>query len=76
NNLFFALADATISIQGAGVTIDDSCKPLDGEDLEHGEVFNDADASDKFDSPGGGGQLTWLLLLLGMVACLRKREHR
>ncbi|MBT2968989.1 MAG: hypothetical protein KME56_00635 [Candidatus Thiodiazotropha sp. (ex Ctena orbiculata)] len=74
-NLFFALSDATFSIQGAGMTIDNSCKPLDGENLEHGEVFNDADGSDKFDSPGGGGQLTWLLLLLGLIVCLRKHNR-
>jgi hypothetical protein len=44
---------------------------LDGEDLEHGTVFNDAGGADKFDSPGGGGQLLWLLFVLAFGVLFR-----
>ncbi|MES9993713.1 MAG: reprolysin-like metallopeptidase [Candidatus Thiodiazotropha sp.] len=74
-NIFFAVSDATISIQGAGITIDSSCRALDGEDLEHGTVFTNADDAEKFDSPGGGGQITWLLLILSLAGYLRSNRY-
>jgi hypothetical protein len=64
DNIFFAISDATLSIVGTGDALGNDCQPLDGEDLEHGTVFNDAGGVDKFDSPGGGGQLLWLLFVL------------
>ncbi|MES9970866.1 MAG: reprolysin-like metallopeptidase [Candidatus Thiodiazotropha sp.] len=69
DNVFFAVSDHTLSIAGSGVDLGHECQPLDGEDLEHGVVFNDADGASKFDSPGGGGRLDWffLALLLGLI---------
>jgi hypothetical protein len=65
NNIFFAVSDATLSIIGSGDNLADDCQPVDGEDLEHGTIFTDANGAEKFDSPGGGGQLFWLLFVLG-----------
>jgi hypothetical protein len=67
NNIFFAISDATLSITSTGDALADDCQPLDGEDLEHGAIFNDAGSAEKFDSPGGGGQLFWLLFVLTFV---------
>ncbi len=72
DNLFFALSDATISVEGGEVSVRDDCRPLDGEDLEHGEVFTDAGSADKFKSPGGGGQLIWLVLALAICLPVKR----
>jgi hypothetical protein len=66
-NIFFAISDATLSIAGSTQALGDNCQSLDGEELEHGTIFNDADGAEKFDSPGGGGQLSWLLFVLASV---------
>ena len=71
DNLFFAISDDTLSIAGSEATLGNECQPLDGEDLEHGVVFSDADGADKFDSPGGGGQLDWFLFAILLVVILR-----
>ncbi|MEW8525040.1 MAG: hypothetical protein AB2552_18505, partial [Candidatus Thiodiazotropha endolucinida] len=68
DNIFFALSDATFSIASAETALGNDCQPLDGEDLEHGTIFNDADGAEKFDSPGGGGQLFWILFILAFCA--------
>ncbi|MEW8505690.1 MAG: reprolysin-like metallopeptidase [Candidatus Thiodiazotropha sp.] len=75
-NIFFALSDATISIQGRGASVGYGCRSVDGEDLEHGTVFNDADSAVKFDSPGGGGQISWLLLMLVLAVYSRSIRSR
>jgi hypothetical protein len=64
DNIFFAISDETFSIVGSDNSIGNDCQPLDGEDLEHGVVFADADGAEKFDSPGGGGQLDWFFYIL------------
>ncbi|PVV09036.1 MAG: hypothetical protein B6D77_10845 [gamma proteobacterium symbiont of Ctena orbiculata] len=71
DNLFFAVSDDTLSIAGSEATLGNDCQPLDGEDLEHGVVFSDAGGADKFDSPGGGGQLDWFLFAILLVVILR-----
>jgi hypothetical protein len=76
DNIFFALSDATLSITGTGDAIGNDCQPLDGEDQEHGTVFNDAGGSDQFDSPGGGGQLYWLLFVLALFVLYRSASFR
>lgn len=68
DNIFFALSDATLSIASAEAALGNDCQPLDGEDLEHGAIFNNADGAEKFDSPGGGGQLLWILFVLAFGA--------
>jgi hypothetical protein len=73
NNIFFAVSDATLSIVGPGEALANDCQPVDGEDLEHGTVFTDANGAEKFDSPGGGGQLLWLLFVLGCCLLLTDR---
>ncbi|MEW8194042.1 MAG: reprolysin-like metallopeptidase, partial [Candidatus Thiodiazotropha sp.] len=72
DNIFFAISAATLSIAGNGVVLGTDCQPLDGEDLEHGTIFNDAGGADKFESPGGGGQLFWLLFILAFGTVLKK----
>ncbi|MEJ2426697.1 MAG: M12 family metallo-peptidase [Candidatus Thiodiazotropha sp.] len=70
DGLFFNLSREPIQILASGEIASD-CKPIDGEALEHGTVFTDADSATKFDSPGSGG-LFWILnLLLGAFALLR-----
>ncbi|MCU7936614.1 MAG: hypothetical protein KZQ99_17340 [Candidatus Thiodiazotropha sp. (ex Dulcina madagascariensis)] len=66
DNLFFDLSDASFQISGEGDFVASDCKRLDGEELEHGTVFNDAGGAVKFDSPGGGGVLLWLTGLLSL----------
>ncbi|MCU7906731.1 MAG: hypothetical protein KZQ76_12980 [Candidatus Thiodiazotropha sp. (ex Epidulcina cf. delphinae)] len=70
DNLFFDLSDADFQISGKGDFVASDCKRLDGENLEHGTVFNDAGGAAKFDSPGGGGALLWLTGLLSLLAFL------
>jgi hypothetical protein len=65
NNIFFAISDATLSVIGTAEPLANDCQPVDGEDLEHGTLFTDAGEAEEFDSPGGGGQLLWLLFVLG-----------
>lgn len=72
DNPFFALSDATISVGGGEVDIPNDCRPLDGEDLEHGKIFTDADSAEKFDSPGGGGQLFWLVFVLAICPLFQR----
>jgi hypothetical protein len=72
NNIFFAISDATLAIRGSGAALADDCQPVDGEELEHGTIFNDSDGAEKFDSPGGGGQLFWLLLVLFLGLLLQR----
>jgi hypothetical protein len=67
DNIFFAISDATLSIESSAEALGNDCKPLDGEDLEHGKIFNNAGGALKFDSSGGGGQLSWLLFILAFV---------
>lgn len=71
DGLFFDLTDRAFNVDGGTLNIADDCKSLDGDNLEHGTVFTDADSATKFDSPGGGG-LVWLLnLLMGVVLVFR-----
>jgi hypothetical protein len=73
DNIFFAISDATLSIAGSAQALGNDCQPLDGEDLEHGKIFNDAGGAVKFDSPGGGGQLSWVLFVLAFVVVYQSR---
>ncbi len=73
--LFFNLSHENIRILAPGMIASD-CKPIDGEDREHGTVFTDADSAAKFDSPGGGGALWFLNLLLGVFALGSIRSTR
>ena len=74
DGLFFDLSDVPLQIDG-GMGVASDCKPLDGESLEHGTVFTDAGSAEKFDSPGGGGALWLLSLLLGVPAIFRWRKE-
>jgi hypothetical protein len=68
DGLFFNLSAQNFSIQGGSQEIASDCKPLDGTDLQHGTLFTDAGGATKFKSPGGGG-VVWLLnLMLGLVS--------
>ncbi|MCU7872062.1 MAG: hypothetical protein KZQ91_04895 [Candidatus Thiodiazotropha sp. (ex Lucinoma borealis)] len=67
DNIYFDLSNAVLQIDGDGTFAANDCNSLDGEDLEHGVVFNDAGGAKKFDSPGGGGQLLWLVGLLSLL---------
>ena len=71
DGLFFDLTDTPLEVEGGELTIADDCRSMDGDSLEHGTLFTDADSATKFDSPGGGG-LIWLLnLILGVVGVFR-----
>ncbi|MCU7930109.1 MAG: hypothetical protein KZQ90_04855 [Candidatus Thiodiazotropha sp. (ex Codakia rugifera)] len=67
DNIYFDLSDAALQIDAEDTFAANDCNSLDGEDLEHGVVFNDAGGAKKFDSPGGGGQLLWLVGLLSLL---------
>jgi hypothetical protein len=78
DGLFFNLSEQNFSIQGGSQEIASDCKPLDGTELQQGTVFTDAGGATKFDSPGGGGML-WLLnliLLLFSTYIMRDRLER
>ncbi|MET0029429.1 MAG: reprolysin-like metallopeptidase [Candidatus Thiodiazotropha sp.] len=75
SGLFFNLSHENIRILGEG-EIGSDCKPIDGEDREHGTVFTDADSAAKFDSPGGGGALWFLNLLLVAFSLGSRRSAR
>jgi hypothetical protein len=66
NGLFFNLTDNPLQIEGERLLASD-CKPMDGEPLEHGTIFIDADSAEKFESPGGGG-VFWIFNLLLVLA--------
>ncbi|MCG8487063.1 MAG: M12 family metallo-peptidase [Chromatiales bacterium] len=68
DGLFFNLSGQNFSIQGGSQTVAGDCKPLDGTTLQHGTLFTDAGGATKFDSPGGGGLLWLLNLMLGLFS--------
>ncbi|MEJ2618862.1 MAG: M12 family metallo-peptidase [Candidatus Thiodiazotropha sp.] len=75
DGLFFNLSAQNFSILGGSQKIASDCKPLDGTDLQHGTVFVDAGGATKFDSPGGGGML-WLLNLILALYAVYALRHR
>ncbi|MCG7905451.1 MAG: M12 family metallo-peptidase [Candidatus Thiodiazotropha taylori] len=75
DGLFFNLSGQNFSIQGGSQEIASDCKPLDGTTLQHGTLFTDAGGATKFDSPGGGGLLWLLNLMLGVVTLVAIRDR-
>ncbi|MCG7946666.1 MAG: hypothetical protein N0C84_10040, partial [Candidatus Thiodiazotropha taylori] len=75
DGLFFNLSGQNFSIQGGSQEIASDCKPLDGTTLQHGTLFTDAGGATKFDSPGGGGLLWLLNLMLGAVTLVAMRDR-
>jgi hypothetical protein len=75
DGLFFALSGASLEISGGALSVANDCKPLDGENQEHGTIFNDAGGATKFESPGGGGLIGWLNLLMGLIFLSRWQDR-
>ena len=76
NNVFFALSHSDFAVTAGGSAVAGNCKPIDGEDLEHGTLFVNAGSNYAVLSTGGGGGgggLSWLPLLLGLAGLLRLR---
>ncbi|MCG8011106.1 MAG: hypothetical protein JAY64_05320, partial [Candidatus Thiodiazotropha weberae] len=78
DGLFFNLSAQNFSIQGGSQEVASDCKPLDGTTRQHGTLFTDAGGATKFDSPGGGGSLWLLNLMLGLfsLVAIRQRIHQ
>lgn len=75
DNGFFDLSDADFGVVGT-TSVASDCKPIDGEPLAHGTVFNSASTNVPVKligraAGGGGGSLLWLPLLLGLSSLLR-----
>lgn len=75
DGLFFALSSTPLEIEGGSLNIASDCKSLDGENLEHGTLFTDADSATKFKSPGGGGMLGIINLLLGLIGLFHSANY-
>jgi hypothetical protein len=73
NNVFFAVSDSSFALNSPTTQIASDCKSIDGESLEHGEVFTTHDQNVSTGGGGGGsGSLYLLPLALFLGGLLRQ----